>query len=392
MFFRSLKRDISLDSSSTTTASTLCCEMADEDDGSCANDSCANDISKKVSVSFRIERGDLPLHRALAEFSLQSIADPNNVTWLEEQIKHLIQSSPDSVDLFTSDGMSPLHIACREGASLAVIRSLVKARPASVKIATRNGRQMLPLHLVCRYYSGPTATMYQIVQFLLGVYPEAAKITTGTGELALHLYCRNHFCTVRVLELLVRAYPDARNIGTQTRRQLPIHLACERRYFERSEGRKNPTKENGGETAINTSSGSDEVIRYLLWTNPESVTVYDANGELPLHAAVRGYQTTATLTFLLKAFPDSIQFLEDTGRTALHIAVSNAVPDLATVQLLLQADVSATTVVDDCNMTPMHYAAKGNNLHILYMLIRGCPNSIEALKTKATSLSTRHVD
>ena len=99
-----------------------------------------------------------------------------------------------------------------------------------------------------------------------------------------------------------------------------------------------------------------------------------------MHTAVRGYQTTETLRFLLRVFPDSIQFSQDTGRTALHICVANAVPDFATLALLLEADPSACTVVDDEGKIPLQYAVQSKNLNIIYTLIRTFPSSIEILR------------
>jgi ankyrin repeat protein len=343
-----------------------------------ASDESKND-QEESSIFVQDDRGDLPLHRALAELSLQSVADRDNANLLEQRIKSMVRAWPGSVDVFNKEGLNPLHIACREGAPLAVIQDLVIARPNSIKTPTRNKRKMLPLHLACRYYAGPTATWYKIIKFLLQTYPAAAEIKTGqTGELALHLCCQNYFCTVRVLGMVVKAYPDALKIGTHEKRQLPLHLACERHYFRRMEVGKHRMDHEESEI----SSSSDDIIRYLVHEYAESVTVYDTKGQLPLHAAVRGYQSTATVKFLLSVFPESIQYLDDTGRTALHICVSNAVPDLAMVRLLLKADPTATVVADDYDKIPLLYAAPKHDLNIINTLIRARPAAtIQALRT-----------
>lgn len=373
MVLPSIGRGMSVDSSTSSTRETagMFCGMQLCSDGNC----CTNDHGE-TSLLEQGNNGELPLHRALTDFSLQSIADPDNVTRLEQHIKEMVQSWPNSVDVFNNQGMTALHIACKEGAPLSVIMDLVNAKPSSVETATRNKQKMLPLHLVCRYYSGPAATMCQVVQFLLRVHPDAARCATGAGgELALHLCCQNYFCTVPLLELLVQAYPEAVRLVTHKKRQLPLHLACERHYFQRSVNGRIRT-----DTSNEISSSSHEIIRYLVESFTESVAVYDKKGELPFHTAVRGYQTPETIMFLLSVFPDSIHFSQDTGRTALHICVTNAVPDLATLTLLLEADASASTVVDDEGKIPLQYAVRSKNLDLIYTLIGSFPSSLEALR------------
>lgn len=371
MVLPSHQRDMSLGSTTPTTMSTLCELLGSNNFNEGSNE-------EEPSVSVQDERGDLRLHRALTEFSLQSVADPDNVTYLEQGITRLIRAWPDSVKIFNVEGLSPLHVACREGASLAVIHELIRIWPDSVTTATRNKRKMLPLHLVCRYYAGTTATKHKIILFLLRTYPAAAKITTGRGELALHLCCQNYFCTLVVLELLVKAYPAALKIGTHKKQQLAVHIACERQYMKRLGGKK--IRNAKDDENNNNGSSSDEIIRYLVTAYTESVAVYDKKGELPLHTAVRGYQSTETVAFLLEVFPKSIAFLEDNGRTALHIAVSNAVPCMATIHLLLEADPSATAVVDDRGKLPSDYAAK--NIDIVNTLIGDRPSTINTLQMK----------
>ena len=100
----------------------------------------------------RLEEEKLPLHKALREFAVESLLFDNVL--LEGNIQRLIDEFPESVTAFDDKGYTPLHIACKEGAPLNVIDALVRAWPDSVKWPTFNKKMMLPLHLVCRYYSG----------------------------------------------------------------------------------------------------------------------------------------------------------------------------------------------------------------------------------------------
>ena len=106
------------------------------------------------------------------------------------------------------------------------------------------------------------------------------------------------------------------------------------------------------------SSGSGDIIRFLVQVYPEAVAAVNEKGELPLHAAVRGYQSSDTIAYLLAAFADSIRHKDQSGRTALHVAVSRIVSNKSTIALLIKADQDSTRVKDNDGNLPLHYCAK----------------------------------
>ena len=181
------------------------------------------------SPSSRLEEEKLPLHEALREFAVESLFCGNAL--LEKNIQRLVDEFPESVTAFDSKGYTPLHIACKEGAPLNVIHTLVGAWPDSVKWPTFNKKKMLPLHLVCRYYSGRNLQKSQVIHFLLRTYPAAVKVTTQAGELPLHLCLQNYFCTLEDLRLLLCKYPGALQMPTIETNKLRLHIACEKQYM-----------------------------------------------------------------------------------------------------------------------------------------------------------------
>jgi ankyrin repeat protein len=325
----------------------------------------------------RHEQRLYPLHQMLADLSLRSLGDHVVARLGEQQITDLIRARPSLLHEFNPDGLTAFHVACMEGVSLTVIEALVENHRGSVAMATRNRKEMLPLHLVCRYYSGSSANMCCIVQYLLAIYPDAASVAAGTGEVALHLCLQNPFCTLPLIKLLIRAFPGAIRLVTNKKRQLPLHLACERHYFHRLASTKCHR-----DTGFEVSNTSDDIIRYLVELDEEALSIFDAKGFLPIHAAVRGYQTPTTLKFLLSAFPDSIQFVDAKGRTPLHLCVSNAVPDLATTAILMAADPSATAVTDDKNNLPLQYATASGQLDLIFALVQASPSCLDVLRSK----------
>ena len=305
---------------------------------------------------------DAPLHCAVERFALDCLGSPLDRTLLEENITALLDDDPESVHQFNSRGMLPLHIACREGASLAVIQALVRVWPESVQCPTHNKQQMLPLHLVCRYHAGRASERMRVLRYLLEAYATAAQVANGPGNLALHLALQNYFCTLPVVQLLVQTYPESvRTVNDQHR--LPLHIACGHQYMKRV------TKKCSSKTKTRTSDRDDrenscrssDVIQYLLQQYPAGAQVLDRAGTLPLHAAIQGYQTPSTIRLLLEACPEAIAHADGSGRTALHLAVSRAAPHLETVKLLLTEHPAAAEKVDDKNKLPIHYAESNNH-------------------------------
>lgn len=310
------------------------------------------------------ELGNLPLHNAVAKFALDCLNAPSDQSLYELHIESLVERYPEAVHTFNSRGLAPLHIACREGASLAVIHALVQVWPESVKTTTRNRHQMLPLHLVCRYHSGKASEKFRILHYLLRAFPASIEIATASGDLALHLACQNYFCTLAIIDLLVKAYPE----GLRTlndKQQLPLHIACGHQYMQRlshKHSHKNHKKKKNFDNSHShfeedkqNSCSSGDIIRRLVEAYPGGAEVFDCTGTLPLHAAVKGYQSTATIRYLVDACPEAVEYTDHAGRTALHLAVSRQIPCLRTVELLLAENPAAVDALDDRNRLPVHY-------------------------------------
>jgi hypothetical protein len=341
-------------SSSASTAVTLA--------ESISNDSC----SPRSTLS--------PLHRALRDYSMDALLASSVASRavLEYDILQLITA--ETACLFDdTTGHLPLHLACRAGLPYAVVERLVMVYPATVRIATRDSHGLLPLHILCRYYAGSNRERTKLLGFLVRRYPAASRITTtASGELPLHLLCHNYFCSTTDLALLIKYYPHA--IATPSknkkRQNLPIHIACGTKYMVREQQhRARPAKQQRGgivqqQVEDEPGSSSDEIIQFLAQQYPTSLTMVSGKGELPFHAAIRGYQSLATLRFLLQAYPSALATAatDGHGRTALHLAVSRHEPCRLTIRALLETIIdplmieAALSAVDADGKTPIDYA------------------------------------
>jgi ankyrin repeat protein len=140
-----------------------------------------SDVSKYLLQHFyaTIMR-PLPLHQLLKD--LTWTGDPNssdvpplraaldeNVMGTDDVVvilEYLIDQNPHSLASSEQDGSSPLHVACRRGASFTIVQSLVNLYKASVKSVTSEGD--LPLFLACE----KSETSLDTIFLLMKLYPE----------------------------------------------------------------------------------------------------------------------------------------------------------------------------------------------------------------------------
>jgi ankyrin repeat protein len=83
-----------------------------------------------------------------------------------EIIEYLVDQNPDSLASRDEDDSLPLHLACRRGASFAIVQSLVNLYKASVKSVTPQGD--LPLFLACDIPEPSLDTIF----ILMKLYPD----------------------------------------------------------------------------------------------------------------------------------------------------------------------------------------------------------------------------
>jgi len=106
----------------------------------------------------------------------------------------------------------PIHVACFNRAPRNVLSKLLDINPESITAKERHDQ--IPLHIACSSGSVDAASM------LLQRYPEGAKCKDSYGLLPIHDAC-SAGTNVRMVEILLKAYPASGNIG-DTRGNTPI--------------------------------------------------------------------------------------------------------------------------------------------------------------------------
>jgi len=153
----------------------------------------------KEGVNDTDKKGRLPIHVA-AEFDAV------------ETVKFLLSKSPEGAFTMVyrppnnSGGGLPLHIACRNYASIGVITALLAENFASAKRTDENGD--LPLHLLLR--CGEVVDQV-VVKTLLTCFSSAVSRTDMNGDLPLHIAIKNQ-CRSAVINTILMQFPEGAGV------------------------------------------------------------------------------------------------------------------------------------------------------------------------------------
>ena len=216
----------------------------------------------KDGINDTDNKGRLPLHVA-AQFDAV------------DAVKFLLAHSSEgaftmiSRPMDGSGGGLPLHVACRNYASIGVITALLAENFASAKRADENGD--LPIHLLlkCGEVVDPV-----VVKTLLTCFAAAASRTDMNGDLPLCIAIKNR-CQPTVINNILMQYPNAAST-LNGEGQSPLHLAFE-------------------------NDADDRTILGLLNHAPEFATLQDKKtGLRPIHVATQREHTHFIVHNLLK--------------------------------------------------------------------------------------------
>jgi ankyrin repeat protein len=139
-----------------------------------------SEVSKYLLREFYAKIRRLPLHELLKDLTrigdLDSRGAPPLRAALDENVlgtddvveilEYLVDRDPELLSSHEPDDSLPLHVACRRGASFAIVQSLVNVDKSSVKSVTSEGD--LPLFLACEIPEPSLDTLF----LLMKLYPD----------------------------------------------------------------------------------------------------------------------------------------------------------------------------------------------------------------------------
>jgi hypothetical protein len=173
-----------------------------------------------------------------------------------EIINDIVEAAPEVVSWVDSHGWLPLHHACANGASTAVLQILTSAYPES-KI-TQDNQNRTPLHFYATRNADNPISMATNVELLSDT--GASELPDRGGMLPMHYACA-YGTNPTVLKVLANSYPESL-LAKENKGRTPMHLAMVNAHRDASPG----------------------VLSFLLETEgSKTVNIRDHEGNLPLH-------------------------------------------------------------------------------------------------------------
>lgn len=173
-----------------------------------------------------------------------------------ELVNDLVEAAPEVASFADTHGWLPLHHACANGASTAVLEIIIHAYPESKLIQDNQNRT--PLHFYATRNTDKPEVMTRNVRLLCD--SGAAELSDRGGMLPMH-YAAAYGSNADVLKVLADAFPES--LSTKDNKgKTPMHL-----------------------TMVNAHrDSSPEVLKFLLTTaGRETINLRDTEGNLPLH-------------------------------------------------------------------------------------------------------------
>jgi len=133
-----------------------------------------------------------------------------------------------------------------------------------------------------------------------------------TEVLPIHQACAISTVPLYFIKSLVKAYPESVTKFDSNKKRTPLHLAL-------------------------ASHASDDVILFLLQTNPAASRVQDSYGRVPLHYGISNYASIPVMEALVKACPQAIRATDKNCWTPFHVA-SSVSASLQVIELMLEEE------------------------------------------------------
>jgi ankyrin repeat protein len=281
--------------------------------------------------------GRVPLHSAL-EVDFRDI---------RRIVTYLVDRAPESVRVRAKGGILPLHLAAQHGeydSDFVPIQRLVNAWPQSLRETTYKG--LLPVHLAAKRSRFPQ------VRFLVEQWPESVQEKSEEGWLVLHFTLQGYGVGVALhkqdmyetARFLMQRYPQSA-LDTTIEGYTPLHVAAMKGFCF-------------GESDEEEVQMELDFFQDLVRRAPSAVRVASDALLFPFQYVIKESNLSAPVArFLAEQWPGAVRQPDESGGTAMHVAVSRFTPRLSFVQFLAEERPELLQATDRTGSTPLHSAA-----------------------------------
>lgn len=338
-------------------------------------------LRARVKLDNKMNSATRKLFREACVKFLDAIVEGHDETYEDGSgVHNLLNVFPDEQKRRDGRNWLPLHwAACTDDFDEEDMKVIARERPIMAKSGhgpnqgstldmTSTG--LLPFHFICSLKHCRLVN----VKWFLSMFPVAIKTQDPQGWLPLHWACWN--CMDQdIIRFLIDAHASA--VHEQTRKgQLPFLLAL---HNKRSETLTELLNENPdaldacdyrGNTAIHYASehSNPDGAKMLLKLHPDLALAKNFHDELPVHYGFgwmgrddkRGrWKQLETLRILLDANPETCSLPDKDGNLPLHLAVAYNAP-FEIVEAVYTVYPSAALMADGDGHLPASYCDKDN--------------------------------
>ena len=293
--------------------------------------------------------------------------------------------SKKGIDVHAADitGQTFLHLVAREG-SVELIKPLIELQ-VNLKRANLHGQTTL--HLAA------AANQADTVNLLLKADPSLAHVTSEMHETALHEAAANG-CVDAAQALCHHSSHLTKWRDTNGNTALQLAVLSEQsemvKFLIAANSPLN-NKNNRGQTALHMVVASDKLLSdqavqmvELLLINSASMDVKDANGDTPVHWAVRRSDERVLRSFLSRTPGFSVRN-DKTGNTILHTAARHG--SVGAVRLLLDwGHAPKLQALNKERQSPLHIAASEGHAGVVSLLLEWHADTRARDKKKKTPI------
>uniref|UniRef100_A0A1I7TBT6 ANK_REP_REGION domain-containing protein n=1 Tax=Caenorhabditis tropicalis TaxID=1561998 RepID=A0A1I7TBT6_9PELO len=214
---------------------------------------------------------------------------------------------------------------------------------------------------------------------------------TKDGRNATHIAAM--YSSVETLELILKRYSELLRKGAGPKKQLAIHVACERkskkafpivkRILEDTDQRMAEDGEGSLPIHLAFKFGNVNIVELLLsGPSDEQTKKADGNGDTLLHLAARSGSLEAVRT-AIAAGCDNANVQNLVGRTPLHEVAEVGDQGMLKIMFKLRADAN---IHDKEDKTPVHVAAERGDTQMVESLIDKFGGSLKARTRDGSTL------
>lgn len=261
-------------------------------------------------------------------------------------IELLIDANPDALFAQDAEGWTPLHLTILYGGDEETVLLLIR-RGGKTAVSLQSPLAGSPLHLACRH-TAPLAILEALVQANLDTATMPNESGTKPAELVWAQFLRQHK-NFQIFSAVVDRDDNGNDVSIDHPavkdliNRITILLAAAKAEGKKNGGTRGPCDALKLHDLVSNLSDLGDISPFLdiaVRLYPEQVSITDANGNYPLHLVACNPQTTCNVNqqqhfkkpmpffverdpieVLVSSYPLAASFLDRNGDLPLHLAI-----------------------------------------------------------------------